>query len=106
MIINTNENTSIITQEKATIIELVKKIEALYPKFKNQNIWGSRAHLAGSVDFGGVPIWGTLPESCPSVSQKGVHSHCITIWREAGPPRRSPDQGPRPGNPQNPTIEL
>ena len=38
MIINTNENTSIITQEKATIIELVKKIEALYPKFKNQNI--------------------------------------------------------------------
>jgi hypothetical protein len=38
MIISTNENISIITQEKATIIELIKKIEALYPKFKNQNI--------------------------------------------------------------------
>jgi|TARA_R110002012_G_scaffold151561_3_gene311494 hypothetical protein len=38
MIIDTNENVSIVTQEKATIVELVKKIEALYPKFKNQNI--------------------------------------------------------------------
>lgn len=38
MIIDQKENTSIITQEKATSIELVKKIEALYPKFKNNNI--------------------------------------------------------------------
>ncbi len=38
MIIDTNENISIITQEKVTVIELVKKIEALYPKFKNQHI--------------------------------------------------------------------
>ncbi len=38
MIIDTNENISIITQEKATVIELVKKMEALYPKFKNQHI--------------------------------------------------------------------
>jgi len=38
MIIDQEGNTSIITQEKATIIELVKKLEALYPKFKNHNI--------------------------------------------------------------------
>ncbi len=38
MIIDKDENISIITQEKATIIELVKKIETLYPKFKNDNI--------------------------------------------------------------------
>jgi UDP-N-acetylglucosamine 2-epimerase len=38
MILDQNGNTSIITQEKATIIELVKKIQALYPKFKNNNI--------------------------------------------------------------------
>ncbi len=38
MILSQNGNISIITQEKATIIELVKKIEALYPKFKNNNI--------------------------------------------------------------------
>ncbi|WP_375239236.1 ribonuclease Z [Aurantibacter sp.] len=38
MIIDTNENISIITQEKVTVIELVKKIEALYPKFENQHI--------------------------------------------------------------------
>ncbi|WP_299255201.1 ribonuclease Z [uncultured Lacinutrix sp.] len=38
MIIDQEENTSIITQEKATIIELVKKIEALYPKFEKHNI--------------------------------------------------------------------
>ncbi len=38
MIIDTNENISIITQEKARVIELVKKIESLYPKFKNQHI--------------------------------------------------------------------
>jgi len=38
MIIDQDGNISIITQEKATIIELVKKIQALYPKFKNNNI--------------------------------------------------------------------
>jgi len=38
MIIDTNENITIITQEKATVIELVKKMEALYPKFEKQNL--------------------------------------------------------------------
>ncbi|WP_055446184.1 hypothetical protein [Lacinutrix mariniflava] len=38
MIIDQEENTSIITQEKATIIELAKKIEALYPRFEKHNI--------------------------------------------------------------------
>ncbi|MBD0832810.1 ribonuclease Z [Aestuariibaculum sediminum] len=38
MIIDQDGNISIITQEKATIPELVKKLEALYPKFKNHNI--------------------------------------------------------------------
>ena len=38
MIIDQEENISIITQEKATIIELVKKLEAIYPKFENHNI--------------------------------------------------------------------
>ena len=38
MILDQDGNISIITQEKATIIELVKKIQALYPKFKNNNI--------------------------------------------------------------------
>ena len=38
MIIDQEENTSIITQEKATIVELVKKIETLYPRFEKHNI--------------------------------------------------------------------
>ncbi|WP_341215420.1 ribonuclease Z [uncultured Wocania sp.] len=38
MILDQDGNISIITQEKATIVELVKKIQALYPKFKNNNI--------------------------------------------------------------------
>ena len=38
MILDQNGNTSIITQEKATVIELVKKLQAIYPKFKNDNI--------------------------------------------------------------------
>ncbi|WOD43046.1 ribonuclease Z [Hwangdonia lutea] len=38
MILDQHENTAIITQEKATIVELVKKIQALYPKFKTHNI--------------------------------------------------------------------
>ncbi|WP_282123484.1 ribonuclease Z [Algibacter mikhailovii] len=38
MILDQKGNTSIITQETVTVIELVKKIQALYPKFKNNNI--------------------------------------------------------------------
>ncbi|MCH4553341.1 MULTISPECIES: ribonuclease Z [Aestuariibaculum] len=38
MILDQDGNISIITQEKATLPELVKKIQALYPKFKNNNI--------------------------------------------------------------------
>jgi signal recognition particle receptor subunit beta len=38
MIFDQNGNTSIITQEKVSVIELVKKLQALYPKFKNYNI--------------------------------------------------------------------
>ncbi len=38
MIIDKNGNISIITQEKFTVVELVKKLEALYPKFKNDNL--------------------------------------------------------------------
>ena len=38
MILDQDGNISIITQEKATVIELVKKLHTLYPKFKNNNI--------------------------------------------------------------------
>jgi hypothetical protein len=38
MIIDQDGTISIITQEKATIVELVKKLQTLYPKFKNNNI--------------------------------------------------------------------
>lgn len=38
MIIDQNGNITVVTQEKSTIIELVKKLEALYPKFKNDNV--------------------------------------------------------------------
>ena len=38
MIIDQNGNVSIIAQQKATVIELVKKLQTLYPKFKNNNI--------------------------------------------------------------------
>ncbi|WP_033960614.1 hypothetical protein [Psychroserpens jangbogonensis] len=38
MIFDKNGNTSIITQEKASILELVKKIDVLYERFKNDNI--------------------------------------------------------------------
>lgn len=38
MIISKNGNTTIITQETFTVVELVKKLEALYPKYKNDNI--------------------------------------------------------------------
>ncbi|TYB79862.1 ribonuclease Z [Bizionia myxarmorum] len=38
MIFDKEENTSIITQEKASVIELVKKLEVLYERFKNDNV--------------------------------------------------------------------
>ncbi len=38
MILDQDENISIFTQEKATIPALIKKIEAIYPKFKGNNI--------------------------------------------------------------------
>lgn len=38
MIFDKNKNTTLVTQEKSTIIELVKKLEATYPKFKNDNV--------------------------------------------------------------------
>lgn len=38
MIFDKNGNTSIITQEKETIIELVKKLEVLYERFKHNNV--------------------------------------------------------------------
>ena len=46
MIIDQNGNVSIITQEKATVVELVKKLQALYPKFKNNNIIVSLTSLS------------------------------------------------------------
>lgn len=38
MIFDKNGNTSIITQEKASVVELVKKIKVLYKRFENDNI--------------------------------------------------------------------
>lgn len=38
MIINQDGNTVVITQEKTSTIELVKKIDVLYERFKNNNI--------------------------------------------------------------------
>jgi hypothetical protein len=38
MFIDKDGNTTIITQEKASIVELVKKINVLYDRFKNNNI--------------------------------------------------------------------
>ncbi|MDO6597551.1 ribonuclease Z [Oceanihabitans sp. 2_MG-2023] len=38
MIFDKEENITIITQEKASIIELVKKLNVLYERFKNDNI--------------------------------------------------------------------
>lgn len=38
MILDQNGTISIITQEKSSIIELVKKIQAIYPKLKNNNV--------------------------------------------------------------------
>ena len=45
MLIDQDGTISIITQEKATIIELVKKIQVLYPKFKKNNIIVSLSSL-------------------------------------------------------------
>jgi hypothetical protein len=45
MIIDQEGTISIITQEKATIVELVKKIQTLYPKFKNNNIIVALSYL-------------------------------------------------------------
>jgi hypothetical protein len=38
MIFDKVGNTSIITQEKASIVELAKKLSALYPKYQKDNI--------------------------------------------------------------------
>lgn len=38
MIFDRDGNISIITQERATIVELAKKIKILYSRFKNDNI--------------------------------------------------------------------
>jgi len=38
MIFDTDENITIITQEKLSIVELVKKLQELYAKYKNDNI--------------------------------------------------------------------
>lgn len=45
MIIDQEGNISVITQENATIIELIKKIQSLYPKFKNDNIIVALSYL-------------------------------------------------------------
>ena len=38
MIFDKDGNTTIITQEKATVVELVKKLEVMYERFKNDNV--------------------------------------------------------------------
>lgn len=38
MIFDKEENITIIIQEKSTIVELVKKMQSTYPKFKNDNV--------------------------------------------------------------------
>jgi len=38
MIIDKDGNTTLITQEKTSIVELVKKIQVMYERFKNDNI--------------------------------------------------------------------
>ena len=38
MIFDKDDTTTIITQEKSTIVELVKKLHVTYPKFKNDNV--------------------------------------------------------------------
>ena len=38
MIFDKDGNTTIITQEKASIVEMVKKLDILYKRFKNDNV--------------------------------------------------------------------
>ena len=38
MIFDKENNITLITQKKSTVIELVKKLEATYPKFQNDNV--------------------------------------------------------------------
>lgn len=38
MIFDKDDNITIVIQEKSTIVELVKKLEVTYPKFKNDNV--------------------------------------------------------------------
>lgn len=38
MIFDKENNITLITQEKSTIVELVKKLQATYPKFQNDNV--------------------------------------------------------------------
>ncbi|MGJ8593635.1 MAG: ribonuclease Z [Aquaticitalea sp.] len=38
MIFDKDENITIVIQEKSTIVELVKKMQATYPKFKGDNV--------------------------------------------------------------------
>lgn len=45
MIFDKEENTTIITQEKVSVIELVKKLEVLYERFKNDNVMVSLNNL-------------------------------------------------------------
>lgn len=45
MIFDKDNNISIITQEKASVIELVKKLDVLYERFKNDNVIVSLSSL-------------------------------------------------------------
>ncbi|WP_418514076.1 ribonuclease Z [Corallibacter sp.] len=38
MIVDQNGSTTVITQEKASIVELVKKLDVLYERYKNNNV--------------------------------------------------------------------
>lgn len=38
MLFDKSDNTTLITQDKSTIVELVKKLGITYPKFKNDNV--------------------------------------------------------------------
>lgn len=38
MIFDSNETTTIITQEKESVVEMVKKLEVIYERFKNDNV--------------------------------------------------------------------
>lgn len=53
MILDQDGNISTITQEKTTILELVKEIESIYPKLENNNIIVSllTLHLLNTQDI-------------------------------------------------------